>query len=788
MKENLVNNNIQEEDVQLNIKKEISYFIFFWPWFLGFTVTILLGVFLFLRYEERIYEATAQIQIKKGDADASSFLTGGVEGLLSFDKVNVENDIAVITSQHILAQVVHRLDLQTKIYTFGSIVGSLNSNLLFKKSLPIKIEFKKIKNHKVLEFEVYDKTLTINDGELSYTLKKGEVLDLEDVYIIPKDSLFLRDQAFKIIHTTLNSAVAELRANLTVIAESKYGETIDLSFKGSNIKRNEAILNTLIQVLAEDQVADKRKISEVSIAFIEERLNGLTESIDTISKNTIAYQMANDIYDPITQTGNALDNIIKSRQEAFGLDIQIKITKALLEKLQTQSNFEILPANIGIENKSVNTLVQSYNTVVSQRNNLLVSATEQSPVVLQLSSQLENIKAAIITGVNRYTEGLEVSLSRYQRAESETRVLVAELPSKENTLRTYARRFKIVEELYVFLLQRKEEASISYISALPNLKILSYGVSGNKPISPKVQITYLTALLLGLIIPFGILYLIKLLNTKINTRDDLEKGLKDITILGEVPFDQNLEKGSNERGVTAESTRVLRSSLSFMLKPQDSHVITVTSSTKGEGKSFVSFNIAESYRALGKKVILIGGDLRNPQLHNRLDIERSSMGLSTYLSDESFNEVDSLITKGKGTNPMHYLLSGAIPPNPSELLMRSRMKELLEALKLKYEFVILDSAPLVLVSDTTALLPLSDLVIYVVRAQYSDKNIFPFILDLQNRPNIPPFGMVLNGLIAGPSSGYKYGYGYRYSYKYRYSYSYKYNYGYGYGYGSDEKS
>ena len=786
MKEDLTNNTNFQEENTIDIKKEISYYFFFWPWFLVFTLVILVGAFLYLRYANTVYETTAQVQIKKGDSDASSFLTGGMEGFMSFDKVTVENDIAVINSKHILAKVVQDLGLQTSIYS----VGKIKTSLQFNGSTPLTIEFKKpFKEKQELELQIVNNRMLITSDTLSFTLTKGEVLDQENFFIQAKDSLFLTDQGFKVSHTSLNAAVSSLRENLTVTAASKQGEVVNLSIQGTNSKRNEAILNTLIQVLAEDQVADKQEISEVSIAFIEERLKGLTESIDTISKNTIAYQMANGIYDPVTQTGNALENIIKGQEEAFGLGIQLEIAKALLEKLDAPSSFDILPANIGIENESVNTLVNSYNTVVTQRNNLLVSATEQSPVVLQLSRQLANAKAAIITGVNRYIEGLEVSLSRYQQMESKTRGLVAGLPTKENTLRAYARNFKIVEELYVFLLQRKEEASISYISALPNLKVLSYGVSGNSPISPKVQITYLIALLLGLLIPFGVLFLIKVLDTKINTRDDLEKGLKGISILGEVPFDENFEKGSDERGVIAESTRVLRSSLSFLLKNQDSHAITVTSTTKGEGKSFVSFNIAESYRALGKKVILVGGDLRNPQLHNRLGIERSSLGLSTYLSDESYTDVDALITKGEGKNPMNYLLSGAIPPNPSELLMRPRMKELIEKLKSNYDFVIIDSAPLLLVSDTTALLPVSDLVVYVCRAQFSDKNIFPFINDLQNRPNIPPFGMVLNGLIAGPSGyGYKYGYGYRYSYKYRYSYSYKYNYGYGYGYGSDEKS
>mgnify|MGYP002636495000 CR=1 FL=1 len=786
MKEDLINNTNFQEENTLDLKKEISYFLFFWPWFIGFIAACLIGAFLYLRYADLVYETTAQLQIKKGDSDASSFLTGGMEGLLSFDKVNVENDIAVITSQHILAQVVQELDLQTSVYS----IGKIKSTLQFNGSTPLAIEFTKPFKEKELEIEIANNRMLIIDDTLSYTLTKGEVLDQAGVFIHPKDSIFLTDQNFKITHSSLNNAVKQLKNNLTVTAASKQGEIVNLSFQGTNSKRNEAILNTLIQVLAEDQVADKREISEVSIAFIEDRLIGLTKSIDTISQSTIAFQMENGIYDPIAQTGNALQTIIKGQEEAFGLGIQLEIAKALLEKLEAPSNFDILPANIGIENESVNALVNSYNTVVAQRTNLLVSATEQSPVVLQLSSQLENAKAAIIKGVSRYIEGLEVSLSRYQQMESKTRGLVAGLPNKENTLKTYARSFKIVEELYVFLLERKEEASISYVSALPNLKILSYGISSSSPISPKVQITYLAALLLGLIIPFGVLYLIKLLDTKINTRDDLEKGLKGITILGEVPFDEHIEEGkSDDRGVTAESTRVLRSSLSFLLKNKESQVITVTSTTKGEGKSFVSFNIAESYRALGKKVILVGGDLRNPQLHNRLGIERSSVGLSTYLSDESFTNIDSLITKGKGTNPMNYLLSGAIPPNPSELLMRPRMKELVEKLKSNYDFVILDSAPLLLVSDTTALLPISDLVMYVCRAQYSDKNIFPFIQDLQNRPNIPPFGMVLNGLIAGPTGyGYKYGYSYRYSYKYRYSYSYKYNYGYGYGYEADEKN
>ena len=361
---------------------------------------------------------------------------------------------------------------------------------------------------------------------------------------------------------------------------------------------------------------------------------------------------------------------------------------------------------------------------------------------------------------------------------------VSGLPEKGYTMRTLAREFKFAEDLYVFLSQRKEEASISYVSVLPNLKVLSYGVQNNSLFHLKENYLYWW-FLIGFIIPFGIFYLLKILDTKINTREDLEKGLPGLTILGEVPFDENYSSENDDRGIIAESTRVIRSSMSFLLNQNKPQVIITTSTTKGEGKSFVSYNIAQSYNALGKKVILIGADLRNPQVHTLLGIERGNLGLSTFLNDVNYNDLDKLIVKGKSIDEIDYLLSGAIPPNPSELLMRPRMKELLEILKSSYDLIIIDSAPLLLVSDTTPLLPLCDLVVYVSRAQYSDKNIFPFIKEMHSRENMPPFGMVLNGLIASPSSS-SYGYGYRYSYKYRYSYTYKYNYGYGYGYGRDE--
>jgi capsular exopolysaccharide synthesis family protein len=775
MQDNFNNQSYLQEEDSIDIKKEVGYYLFFWPYFLSGIVIAMVSAFLYLKTADLIYTSSAQLQIKKPAEDAASFLTGGME-FFGFDQVNVENDIAVLTSQHILSQVVTRLDLQTKIYSVGRVRSNLRFNDNYSRFVNVKAPNKSL----YWNVEITNQKAYFTQDTLNFSINKGEIFTYEESEITLHDSLFLKDQTLIIERNPLNDAVAALRFNLEATAASKQGEIINLNFQGINKARNEAVLNTVMQVMQDDQVEDKRLISKVSLAFINDRLDGLTNSIDTLSQNTIAYQMSNGVFDPVAQTGNALSNIVKGQEEAFAIGIQLEIAKALLEKLESQASYQILPANIGIENESVNTLVNSYNAVVTQRNNLLISATTKSPMVIQLSSQLDNAKEAIVAGVNRYIEALQTSLSSFKNMEATTRGVVAGLPSKENTLRAYARDFKIVEELYVFLLERKEEASISYISALPNIKLLSYGVSSRFPISPKVKITYLAALLLGILIPFGILFLLKMLDSKINTRDDLENGLKGITVLGEMPFAENTEDlDDGGRGLIAESARVLRSGLSFQLKTDATNVICVTSTIKGEGKSFVSYNLAQSYAALGKKVILVGADLRNPQIHKFLNQKRENIGLTTYLSNENFNDIDSLITKATKSGGLDYLLTGAIPPNPSELLMRSRTKELLDILKQSYDLILIDSAPLLLVSDTTALLPLCDSVVYVTRSQYSEKKTFSFILNMQQRENVPPFGMVLNGLRSGGLTGSNYGY------KYRYSYGYTYNYGYGYGYGSD---
>ena len=641
----MINNSdnlLNRKEENFNLKKEISYYLFFWPWFLLTIIMALLGSYTYLRYTPKIYSSSAQIQIKKSDA-SSSFLTTEVTTLFQGTRVNVQNDIAVITSNHILTKVVQLLNLQTSITE----VGRVKSSLLYKTNIPFKINFKDSDKFQNWTFSISQNSGVITNGIISFKLDKNKSIDNDYLSLTINDSESLnQNKVYNINRTSLKYSTSLLKKRISATASSKNGEVIDLSISGTNRMRNDAILNTLLEVITEDRIIDERQVSKASIDFIDNRLSIIKNTIKTITQETIDYQLKNNVYNTEKQTTNTLSNIIKETEAVFNLQIQLEIATSLLEQLKKQSKFEILPANIGINDVSVNQLLESYNTLVIDRNNLLVSADKKSPLVLQINKQLNKLRKANIEGVEVYINNINISLMGYKKTNDINKGIIAGFPQKEYKMRSLAREFKFAEDLLVFLSQRKEEASISYASVLPNLKVLSYGVTNNSPIAPKKNIIYFGGIGMGFFLPFIILYLLKILDTKINTREDLEKGLPGLSILGEVPFDENYSN-KDDRSITAESTRVIRSSMSFLLNQNKPQVIIATSTIKGEGKSFVSYNIAQSYNALGKKVILIGADLRNPQVHTLLGIERGNLGLSTFLNDVNYNDLDKLIVKGK---------------------------------------------------------------------------------------------------------------------------------------------
>ena len=586
---NQINDSITGDSNSINLKKEISYYLFFWPWFLLSFIVLTASAFLYLRYETPIYETTAQLQIKDSKNKASSFLTGGAD-LFGFDKSNIQNEISVISSNTMLSRVSDRLDLQTVVYKLGRI----NSSLVSKGKYPFEISFKNPDLNQSLQIESINNEVIINKGNLSYVITKSQdSLDTNDFFIRIKDKdIFNSDVSFEIFRLYQKNIVSGLKNNLVVSAPNQRGDIVNLKLKGPNRDLNEEIVNKLINVVSEDQVFDKQEVSLVSINFIDQRLKSLSNEIDSLSAQTIKFKTQNQIFNSELQTQNAISNISQSQNKELELKIQLAIAKSLKAGLTDQSELKLLPFNIGINNTSVSELVSKYNEIFIERKSLLNSASPNNPVIIDLNNKLINTKIAINDAVNRYIKNILISIDSNDQRLNKTNILISDFPNKENTLNTYSRNFNILEELYVFLLQRKEEASISYKSALPNLKLLSVASSKDIPISPLYSAVYSSAVLVSILLPLLILFLLKVLDTKLNTRSDLEKLLPNLPILGEVPFDNEIEKNKlDKRGVIAESSRVIRSNISFLLNDkQKTSIMLVTSTTKGEGKSFVSWS------------------------------------------------------------------------------------------------------------------------------------------------------------------------------------------------------
>jgi len=778
---NSSDNFINQENDSVDFVKEVRYYLFFWPWFLASVIVFGLGTYVYLRYADTVYQTNATLQVKDASSDPSSFLTGGGGAMFNFNRVKIDNYIAQIGSKPNLSIMTDRLDLRTKVYA----VGRVKQSLAFGDEIPFDIVFKTEQDYNQIRLVLEPKEGAIQigeDEELRFSF--SEPFETDDFILIVNGNAVEDRSEFLIKRSSKSKTITSLSKQIEINASSKTGDNIDLAVQGSNIERNEAIINTLIDVAHQQQTSDKQEIFALSIDFINNRLGSIKSEIDSLTLKTTGFKSDNLIFSPEAQTSAALSNITTLDQEQFNLTTQRALAQSLKRNLDNQNDYSLLPSNIGLSSGNVNDLVVSYNELVLKRKNLLAGATKRNPLVVQLSDQLKDIRGNIFESINNYINNIDTSLSKYKEFKNRTNSKVSKIPGLEASLLSFQRKFQIAEKLYLFLLERREEASISFESTLPNTRVINYANTDYTPVAPKKQILALAAILLGLMIPFGVLYILKLLDTKIHTRDELEKLIPNLDILGEVPYVQEKHSFLDSRGIFAEATRVIRSNISFKLK-DDEHckVILSTSSIKGEGKTLTAFNIAASYVAAGKKVLLIGSDLRNPKVHSLLGIDRKSndKGLSNLISNGvSKVNSDYFIKMDLFNRQMDVLLSGPIPPNPAELLGSESFESLLNELKQSYDYIVIDSAPLVLVSDSIPILKLSDLVLYTVRAHYSDKKLIPFIKSLVEDDKVSTIGIVLNGVKAGAKSYYKYGYSYRYSYQY------KYNYGYGYGYGEDQ--
>ncbi len=772
-----------DEVKSLNIFDEIQYYLFFWPWFLLSFIIILSTAYVYLRYTKTTFLTTSTLQVKDSSSDPSSFLSQRSGAMFNLNRTKIDNYIAQLKAHKNVQNVIKDLDLRTTIYN----VGRIKKSIVFGSEIPFKIEFKNDESFNQILLNLKPNNSTLEFKEEKITFDPSIPIETDDFILTLNPGVDAITSEYLINRTTEQNEFQALSAKIVVNSSSSDGDNLDISIKGTNINRNEAIINSLINAAHNAQIADKQEVFTLSINFINKRLITIKNEIDSLSLQTIDFKSDNLIFSAEAQTSSALSNISTINEERFMLETQKALAESLKKNLEVQENYSLLPSNIGLTSGNVNELVVSYNEMVLNRKNLLAGATTKNPIIVQISGRLNDLKNNIIESINNYISSLDTSLKKFKELKSRTSTEVSKIPGLEVSLLGFERRLQIAEMVYMFLLEKREEALISYESTLPNTTVINYANTNINPVSPKRNLVILGSIFFSLLIPGLVLYILRIIDTKIHSREELSKLIPNISIMGEVPFNNDIKSVLDSRGIYAESARVIRSNISFKLPNKNAcSVILSTSSIKGEGKTISAFNIAASYAAAGEKVLLIGADLRNPQIHKILNIDRKSgdKGLvNLILNSSDFSNTDYINKTSVFNKNLDFLLSGPIPPNPAELLSSSGFSNVLTKLKKSYDYIIIDSAPLVLVSDTIPLLKQVDLVLYTVRAHFTDIKLTNFISDLFENKKVNNMGLILNGIKAVPNSSY-----YKYGYGYRYSYQYKYNYGYGYGYGSDKSS
>ena len=773
------NNPDEDQNEDFNLREAIDRYLDHWQWFVLAVCLCVTMAYVYLRYTTPQYQASTTILVKdekKGGmlSELSAFADMGLGGGM---KSNLDNEVEILKSRTLVERTIKSLDLTVVLVESGNVISSERY-----KDAPIEVHFSNTKpnfytDKMVLEFEELTPATFVLASDLAEAVpslllnpkkefRYGELIPTRNGDLIIRRSsnknnkFTTKEKSFSITVNPLEKVVESYLARLKVDPVSKTSSVVNVSIVDPVTKRAEAFLDNLIQIYNEDAAADKSFISENTSKFVANRLLLISQELDGVEKDVQHFKTSNKLTDIETEAKLFIEGSSEYNKKRVEIEIQLNMVASMLDFIKKSSNSDLLPTNMISAKGEESGLMDSYNQLVLERNRILKSATTANPTVVKLDQQLASLKANIAESLRRLQANLNIQKRDLRSQEGILDNKIGAIPVQERQFRVIARQQKVKEELYLYLLQKREETAISLAATEPNARVIDAAKASKIPVSPKKNIIYLAALLLGLLIPFGILYLMDLLDTKVKSRFEVIKKL-NIPFLGEIPKSElpNEIVDTTSRSSTAEAMRIVRMNLDFMLNqvPEGkAKTILFTSTISGEGKTFLSVNLASIFALSGKKVLLIGMDIRNPKLDEYIDLP-SSAGLTNYLST-SDARIDDYIFKPKGFEQLYVLPPGSIPPNPTELLMNKKVDALFAEFKKEYDFIIVDTAPVSLVSDTLIIAKHADTFVYVVRANVLDKRMLHIPEVLYREKKLPNMALLLND--AETKKGYGYGYGY----------------------------
>ena len=795
---------MEQSEEQFNIQEILFRCLVHWPWFVFSVIVCIACAWGYLRLTTPVYNISATVLIKDdkkggGTSVSSELERMGLDGFVS-SSGNVDNEIEVLRSKSLSEEVVNNLGLfvtymdedefpKKELYQTSPVLVSLTPQEADK--LPGRMEVAMT----LQPTGVMDVQMKVGDKEYRKEFEKLPAVFPTDegtvAFFVNNDTLSAvrPESVTKERHITafINrpfSVAKGYASSLSIAPTSKTTSVVVISLKNTNPRRGRDFINKLLEMYNINANNDKNEVAQKTAEFIDARIGIISKELGSTEQDLENFKRTAGITDLSSEAQIALTGNAEYEKKRVENQTQINLIVDLQKYLQG-SEYEVLPANVGLQDGGLVGAISRYNEMLIERNRLLRTSTESNPAIVNLNTSIRAMRSNVQATLDATLKGLQITKADLDREASRYSRRISDAPTQERQFVSIARQQEIKAGLYLMLLQKREENAITLAATANNAKIIDEALADDNPVSPKRMMVYLAALVLGVGFPVGIIYLIGLTKFKIEGRADVEK-LTSLPVVGDIPLADE-KSGSiavfeNHNNLMSETFRNVRTNLQFMLE-NGKNVILVTSTISGEGKSFVSSNLAISLSLLGKKVVIVGLDIRKPGLNKVFNISQKEHGITQFLTNPTKNLMD-LVQPSDMNENLFILPGGSVPPNPTELLARDGLEKAIETLKANFDYVILDTAPVGMVTDTLLIGRTADLSVYVCRADYTRKAEFTLINELMENNKLPNLCIVINGLdLQKKKYGYYYGYG-----KYGKYYGYGKRYGYGYGYGEKHTS
>lgn len=771
-----------------DIKDIILEYLKYWYWFLLSILVFMALAYVYNRYATPMYEVNSKIQIVEEKGTSPEMSVFKDLDFLGGKQSEVEDEIEVLNSRSNFIEVVKNLKCNISFTQLGNIKDSeLYGNVPLTLSFlaPDSVLFNG-KASFLLELTSKDNfQMKTEEDTPSKTYSYGTKINtsLGNLIITPNPDYFNQflGEEIRININPVADIAQDIKDVVKISNIEEYSKIINLNVEHAVPDKAKDILNELVKVYNDNAIADKKEIADRTFSFINERITDIYSSLSNVDESAQEFKTDRGLTDIQSQANINLNVGAANQQELENYRNQLNIASAMKEIVSDQSSSnETLPSNIGLSDPAIANNTARYNQILQERKRLLKSSNEKNPIIVSLDEELNSIKSGLKASLNNMESNLSLTVNNLSRQQSRINSRIYAAPKNERALRDITRKQETTESLYLYLLQRREESQVALASTAPKSKIIdaAYRVD-DQPVSPNKLKIYLAAFIVGLLLPLSSIYAHNLIDNKIHSKSMLEKLVKEVPVLAEIPkINKNDSKfvDDNDRSVLAESLRILRTNLDYLIKSKrnennKNNLVLVTSSVSGEGKTFVSTNLSMIFSSTRKKVLLIGADIRNPKISSFFNDKNvdplnrkkdsTKMGLSEYLLDDSVMTKDLIQPMLVYNNTIDVIYSGKILPNPSELLMGDRFKELLDEVSKDYDYVIIDSAPIMLVTDTLLISPYVDHTIYVTRAHTTETKVVDFPLSLQREGKLRGLSFVVND-VKESNLGYggKYGYGY----------------------------